>query len=57
MKKEQKETLKQAKAEEKPLTIEQRIKALQNQYAEAKEVALRCEGAISILNELLNEQK
>ena len=42
--------------EETPLSIEQRIEELQKQYAEAKEVALRCEGAISILSELLQEQ-
>lgn len=57
MNNEQKETLKQAKAEEQPLTIEQKIESLQKQYTEAKEVALRCEGAISILSELLQEQK
>ena len=42
--------------EETPLSIEQRIEALQKQYTEAKEVALRCEGAISILSELIQEQ-
>ena len=56
MNNEQKETLKQAKAEEQPLTIEKRIEALQKQYAEAQEVALRCEGAIMMLNEMLQEK-
>ncbi len=43
------------KKEEK-LTIEQRIEQLKAQQEQAKEVFIKCTGAIEVLQQMINEQ-
>jgi len=43
------------KETKKPLTIEQRIKQLKAQQDQAKEVYIKCIGAIEVLEQMLKE--
>ena len=51
---EQKEALNEAKKEEKP-TIAQRIEQLKAQQEQAKEVFVKCQGAIEVLEQIEKE--
>ena len=55
--KEQEEALKQAKNEEKPLTIEQKIERLKAQQQQANELFFKCQGAIEVLTQMLSEKE
>ncbi len=50
----QKEALNEAKQEEKP-TIAQRIEQLKAQQEQAKEVFVKCQGAIEVLEQIKQE--
>ena len=50
----QKEALNEAKQEEKPTTA-QRIEQLKAQQEQAKEVFLKCQGAIEVLEQIKQE--
>ena len=39
------------------MTIEERIENLTKQQEKAKEVFIKCQGAIEVLTEILNEKK
>lgn len=41
--------------ENKELTLEDRIKALEQQQEQAKEVFIKCSGAIEVLKEMRND--
>ena len=51
---EQKETLNEAKKQEKPTTA-QRIEQLKAQQEQAKEVFVKCQGAIEVLEQIQKE--
>ena len=52
---EQKEALQEAEKEQKPFTIEERIEQLKAQQEQAKEVFVKCSGAIEVLEQMLKE--
>ena len=56
MTKEQKQALDEAKKEQKPFTLEERIEQLKAQQDQAKEIFVKCQGAVEVLEQMLKEQ-